>query len=175
MSHTHIFPQCRGQVYQLSGQISRVFGEDVIQQSICRELSNVFRVFILIQSLQLGLALVELFMVSLFQSNACMTLVHFHCEVSTNSLDREVLSYGLHLFTGIDVVLVGLPVGFYSLHGFSQDRHRADSGGVWCTGEPQVRLGDVLACSHDRAVLPAEALLSSIGEIQGMNGENQWL
>lgn len=39
-------------------------------------------------------------------------------KVITN---REVLSYGLHLFTGIDVVLVGLPVGFHSLQRFSQD------------------------------------------------------
>ena len=107
-----------------------------------------------------------------------MTLVHFHCEVSTNSLDldneggggintfrkqrrqykprqinivkkhkdrgtnetlmkitnREVLSYGLHLFTGIGVVVVGFPVDFYSLQRFSQDlsknkfRNRSKSG-----------------------------------------------
>lgn len=35
--------------------------------------------------------------------------------------NREVLSYGLHLFTSIDVILVGLPVGFHCLQGFPQD------------------------------------------------------
>ncbi len=35
--------------------------------------------------------------------------------------NREVLSYRLHLFAGIDVVLMGFPVGFHSLQRFSQD------------------------------------------------------
>lgn len=35
--------------------------------------------------------------------------------------NREVLSYGLHLFTSVDVVLVGLPVGFHCLQGSPQD------------------------------------------------------
>lgn len=44
---------------------SRVFSEDVIQQSICCKFSNVLRGIVLIQGLQLSLALIELFMVSL--------------------------------------------------------------------------------------------------------------
>lgn len=35
--------------------------------------------------------------------------------------NREVLSYGFHLFAGIHVVLVVFPVGFHSLQRFSQD------------------------------------------------------
>lgn len=101
MSHTHICPQRRGQVNQLSGQIwmerprakfkllendgkrvydhdlrgkqcghaSGVFGEDVIQQSVCCKLSNVVRGIVLIQGLQLRLALIELFVVSLKITN----------------------------------------------------------------------------------------------------------
>lgn len=34
---------------------------------------------------------------------------------------REVLSYGLHLLTGVGVVLVGLPVGFNDLQRLSQN------------------------------------------------------
>lgn len=45
----------------------------------------------------------------------CMTSL---AKLITN---REVLSYGLHLFTSIDVVLVGFPVGFHCLQGFPQD------------------------------------------------------
>lgn len=44
---------------------SRIFSEDVIQQSICCKLSNVLRGIVLIQGLQLGLALIELLVVSL--------------------------------------------------------------------------------------------------------------
>lgn len=34
--------------------------------------------------------------------------------------NREVLSYGFHLFTGVSVVLVGFPVSFHSLQRLSQ-------------------------------------------------------
>lgn len=92
----------------------------------------------------------------LFQSDACVALVHFHREFSPNSLNLEankrnttsehpkrkrlkprhkktrgtsdparthgeVLPYGLHLLTGVEVVLVGLPVGFHHLQRLSQD------------------------------------------------------
>lgn len=36
-------------------------------------------------------------------------------------------------------------------------------------------LGDVLARSNDGAVLPAEALLRPVGQVQGIDGENQGL
>lgn len=48
---------------------SRVLSEDVIQQSVSSELSNVVRGVVLVQGLQLRLALVELFMVSLKNNN----------------------------------------------------------------------------------------------------------
>lgn len=104
----------------------------------------------------------------LFQSDACVALVHFHREFSPNSLNLEnnannkhpmssgthqnsqtgfgceetkskprhkktnvssdpvkthgkVLSYGLHLLTGVGVVLVGLPVGFNHLQRLFQN------------------------------------------------------
>lgn len=53
--------------------------------------------------------------------------------------------------------------------------HWAHSGGVRGTGEPQVVLGDVLTCSHNGAVLPTKALLCSIRQVQGIDGENQRL
>lgn len=42
-------------------------------------------------------------------------------------------------------------------------RHWAHGGRVWSTGEPQVVLGDVLTSAHDGDVLPADALLRSVG------------
>lgn len=48
---------------------SRVLSEDVIQQSVSSELSDVVRGVVLVQGLQLRLALVELFMVSLKNNN----------------------------------------------------------------------------------------------------------
>lgn len=54
-------------------------------------------------------------------------------------------------------------------------RHWAHGGGIWCAGEPQVVLGDVLARSNDGAVLPAEALLRPVGQVQGIDGEDQGL
>lgn len=42
-------------------------------------------------------------------------------------------------------------------------KHWAHSGRVWSTGEPQVMLGDVLTRPHDGDVLPADALLRSVG------------
>lgn len=53
--------------------------------------------------------------------------------------------------------------------------HRAHGGGVRGTGEPQIGLGDVLACSHDGTVLPTEAFLRSVRQVQGIDGENQGL
>lgn len=52
-----------------NGHASGVFGEDVIQQSVCCKLSNVVRGIVLIQGLQLRLALIELFVVSLKITN----------------------------------------------------------------------------------------------------------
>lgn len=43
----------------------RVFSEDVIHQSVCCKLSHIFRRIILIQGLQLSLALIELLVVTL--------------------------------------------------------------------------------------------------------------
>lgn len=91
MSYALICPQGRGQVNKLSDLIwkegrhtfkmqknknnlidaqkykltSRVSSENVIEQSISCKLSNILRWIVLVQSLQLSLALVELLMVSL--------------------------------------------------------------------------------------------------------------
>lgn len=54
-------------------------------------------------------------------------------------------------------------------------RHWAHSGRVWSTGEPQVMLGDVLAGSHDGDVLPADALLCPVRQVQVVDGEDQRL
>lgn len=44
------------------------------------------------------------------------------CKKSVTSLVtyRQVLSYGLHLFTSVDVILVGFPVGLHCQQGFPQ-------------------------------------------------------
>lgn len=46
------------------------------------------------------------------------------CKISTSSEKkvtyRQVLSNGLHLFTSVDVILIGLPVCLHCLQGFSQ-------------------------------------------------------
>lgn len=146
MRHTLICPQFRGQVDQLGGEIwggaqhgqssnaetnvkprlsntlearrrtSCVSGKNVIQQSVCCELSNILRGNVFVEGLQLGLALIELLVVTLkinirlfskralgflwmsvyalatdhlFQSDACVALIHFHCEFSPNSLNLE--------------------------------------------------------------------------------------
>lgn len=147
MRHTRICPQFRGQVDQLGGEIwedaqhdqssnaetnvklglsdtfearprtSCVSGENVIQQSVCCELSNVLRGNVFVEGLQLRLALIELLVVALeiniglfskralrflwmrvhalatdhlLQSDACVALIHFHCELGPNSLNLEV-------------------------------------------------------------------------------------
>lgn len=146
MSHTVIGPQLRGQVDQLGGEIwedaqkgqgsdmetnvnvtqnnvetprhtSSVSGKNVIQQSVCCELSNILRGNVFVEGLQLCLTLIELLVVTLktniqlfskcvvrvfncsngqtvktnhlFQSDACVTLIHFHREFSPNSLNLE--------------------------------------------------------------------------------------
>lgn len=50
---------------------------------------------------------------------------HANLQKSANFLAKtgtycQVLSYGLHLFASIDVLLVGFPMGFHCLQGFSQ-------------------------------------------------------
>lgn len=95
---------------------SSVSGEDVIQHSVCCELSNVLRGNVFVEGLQLGLALIELLVVALkrdirllskralrflwkgvgtlttdhlLQGDACVALIHFHCEFGPNSLNLE--------------------------------------------------------------------------------------
>lgn len=53
--------------------------------------------------------------------------------------------------------------------------HWPHSRGIWGTGEPQVGFGDVLACSNNGAILPAEAFLCPIRQVQGIDRENQGL
>lgn len=98
---------------------SSVSGKNVIKQSVRCELSNILRGNVFVEGLQLRLALIELLMVTLtnknkpsscsahvqserftiqrqtvktnhlFQSDACVALVHFHRELSPNSLNLE--------------------------------------------------------------------------------------
>lgn len=91
---------------------SCVSGKNVIHQSVCCELSNILRGNVFVEGLQLGLALVELLVVALeisirpfskralgflhalaaahlLQSDACVALIHFHCEFSPHSLNLD--------------------------------------------------------------------------------------
>lgn len=53
--------------------------------------------------------------------------------------------------------------------------HGPDGGGVWGAGEAQVVLGDVLAGAHDGAVLPAQAFLGGVGQLDGIDVQHQRL
>ena len=62
-----MFNTCRSDNTQMtkSGLTPRVFGENIIQQSVGCKLPNVFRWIVLVEGLKLRLALVELLVVAL--------------------------------------------------------------------------------------------------------------
>lgn len=88
------------------------------------------------------------------------------CKIST-SLEkkvtyRQVLSYGLHLFTCVDVILVGLPVGLHCLQGFSQHLEKKKIQ----SHEVLFRLAFFyVKCNHNRLITEA------CGDVQTINAE----
>lgn len=54
-------------------------------------------------------------------------------------------------------------------------RHGSHGGRIRGTGQTQIVFGDVLAGTHNGTFIPAEALLRSIWELNGIDIQYQWL
>lgn len=64
----------------------RVLCKDVVQDSVRGEFELVRATHVSVQHFQLGLALIELFVVTLFHGDSSMSLVHFYCKLISNTL-----------------------------------------------------------------------------------------
>lgn len=54
-------------------------------------------------------------------------------------------------------------------------RHRSHGDRIRGTGQTQIVFGDVLAGTHNGAIVPAQALLRGIWELNGIDVQYQWL
>ena len=85
------------------------FREDVVEDPVRYELQPIRASEVVMQRLELRLALVKLFVVSSFKSQSSVRLVNFNRKPVPYPLHSEILTNRLHLIAAPPIIWIGYP------------------------------------------------------------------